>query len=178
MLLQYEHIHVTKLTLAQQITHDTTPLTTNRDGQIIRWGNPNEGFVGSISGRGPGFGVFHHPLALLLARYEPHQALDLTGTDWNHLLQVVKSGRPVIVWTTIPLRPVTNWMTWTSPTGPVHTTLAEHTVLLVGYTQTKVVINNPLTASIQFVQISSFRQSWIQMGRQAVTIASSARNTQ
>lgn len=171
MLLQYEHISVSSTTLAKQIARDPTPLVINQNGHIASWGNPNDGFVGSITGRKPGFGVFHHPIALLLARYEPHQALDLTGTNWDTLLQVVKSGRPVIAWTTIYLAPVTNFVTWNSPSGPIHTTLFEHAVLLVGYNDTQVFINNPLTDSFQSVPMAAFRESWIQMGRQAVTIA-------
>ncbi|MCI0182773.1 C39 family peptidase [Sulfoacidibacillus ferrooxidans] len=171
MLLQFDHIHVSNLTLAHQIARDKTPLVENNQGQIVSWGNPNDGFVGSITGKQPGFGVYHHPIAQLLTDYVKNKARDLTGIRFDALLAIIKSGRPTIVWTTTTLAPVHTFVTWESPTGPVHTTLDEHAVLLIGYTQTDVIINNPLSGSLQYIPIGPFRQSFVQMGRQAVTIA-------
>ena len=171
MLLQFEHINVTNLTLAKQINRDPTPLVTSADGDIISWGNPNTGFVGSISGREPGYGVYHGPIAALLNRYLPGQALDLTGSSLATILATVASGRPVIVWTTINFQPVSDWITWQSPTGPVRATMTEHAVLLVGYDNTDVYVNDPLTGELNQVSQSAFRTSWIDLGRQAVTVA-------
>jgi len=170
MLLQFEHINVTNLTLASQVTRDPTPLVTNSVGAIVSWGNPNSGFVGSISGKEPGFGVYHGPIAALLNRYMPGRALDLTGSPLATIIATVASGRPVIMWTTFNFLPVDDWITWQSPTGPVRTTMSEHAVLLVGYDKTDFYVNDPLTAQLDQIPQASFRQSWIDLGRQAVTV--------
>ena len=171
MLLKDTGTFVPKTTLANEIQKDPTPLMLNRKGQIIRWGNPNYGFVGSITGNAPGYGVYHHPIAQLLNKIEPGQALDLTGSSFAKVLSAVASGRPVIVWTTLTFAPVKDMLTWRSPEGIVHATMYEHTVLLVGFDKTDLFINNPLTGDqAESVPITTFRDSWIQMGRQAVTV--------
>ncbi len=171
MLLDHYHFDVTNTQLAKEIVKDPTPLTLGQNGQIISWGNPEYGFVGSISGTAPGYGVYHRPLAALLDKIDPGQALDLTGSSFARVLSVVATGRPVIVWTTLTFAPVSDWMTWQSPEGPVRATLFEHTVLLVGFGKNHVYINNPLTGTAaEAAPIQLFQESWVQMGRQAVTV--------
>ena len=171
MLLQFEHINVTNLTLAAEVKRDPTPLVTNSEGDIVSWGNPNTGFVGSISGKEPGYGVYHGPIAALLNRYMPGQALDLTGSNLATILATVASGRPVIMWTTLNFQPANDWITWQSPTGPVRATMTEHAVLFVGYDKTDAFVNDPLTGQLDAEPLASFRTSWIDLGRQAVTVA-------
>ena len=172
MLLDYLHIEKTPLDLAHAITRDRTPLVTNSAGDIISWGNPNRGFVGSISGRTPGFGVYHHPIFTLLNHYVPGRANDLTGDSFAQVLGALRGGRPVVVWTTINFSPAISWISWKSPSGDVKTTLAEHAVLLVGYDRKDVFVNNPLNgAKAEPVPRAQFKKTWVEMGRQAVTIA-------
>lgn len=172
MLLRFEGVHANKLTLAQQITRDHTPLVTDgSSGAIVSWGNPNKGFVGSIAGNGPGYGVYHSPLAELLRHYLPTDTLDVSGHPFATILAIVRSGRPVVAWTTIPFSANVPWLSWQSPTGAVQATMLEHVVLIVGYTQGVVFVNNPLGGSrAQRVSLAAFRLSWIAMGRQALTV--------
>lgn len=171
MLLDYLHINETPIALAHAIGRDKTPLVTDGNGQILSWGDPNRGFVGSISGRTPGFGVYHHPIYTLLNRYVSGHAQDLTGHSFADLLAALRSGRPVIVWTTINFSPNIPWVTWDSPDGLIKTTMAEHAVLLVGYDKRDVYVNNPLNgAKAQPVPRQAFWKTWIEMGRQAVTV--------
>ena len=171
MLLNHLHIKVANTTLADEIRKDPTPLQLGPDGQIVRWGNPNYGFVGSVTGTAPGYGVYHQPIAELLDKVDHGQALDLTGSSFARVLSVVATGRPVIVWTTLSFAPVSDWLTWQSPEGTVHATLYEHTVLLVGFDKDQVFVNNPLTGTAaEAVPIQPFKDSWVQLGRQAVTV--------
>lgn len=173
MLLSAAHIEKSVFTLARLVPKDPTPLTLGSDGQIISWGDPNIGFVGSITGSSPGYGVYHRPIAKLLDLEDPGQALDLTGDSFAKILAVVASGRPVVVWTTLTFAPVPNLIKWQSPEGPVTATLYEHAVLLVGFDQNDVFVNNPLNgAQAEATPLQGFKNSWIQMGRQAVTIKS------
>lgn len=176
MLLQYFHIPVSNLTLASAVAKDPTPLVTSDGGNIVSWGNPNEGFVGSITGASPGYGVYHHPIAEMLARFAPHRVVDLTGKPFAALLAVLHSRRPIMVWTTINFEPVATWVDWTSPSGPVRATMLEHAVLLVGYDRTHVFVNDPLSGvARKAVPLTPFLESWRDMGKQAITLTASAR---
>ena len=172
MLLDYLHVYESPIALASMIKRDPTPLVTDNAGDIISWGNPNRGFVGSITGKSPGFGVFHGPITQLLNRFIAHRGLDLTGSSFNTLLSTVRQGRPIIVWTTINFTAQVPFVHWSSPTGLVKTTLFEHAVLLVGFDKKYVYVNNPLNGQqAEPIPIASFRASWIALGKQAVTVA-------
>lgn len=172
MLLRFAGDRIPLSTLAARLPRTHAPLVTTSDGSIESWGNPNVGFVGSVRGVGPGYGVYHGPIARLLDDFLPGRALDLTGSPWRTLRLVVASGRPVIVWTTIDFAPVSNWVTWTSPQGPVRATMSEHAVLLVGMNRHFAYVNNPLNGErAEAVPLSSFLASWIDLGRQAVTLS-------
>ena len=163
---------VSPLTLARLLPYDPTPRVLAPDGAIVSWGNPEVGFVGSIWNAQDGYGVYHRPIVRLLNRILPGEAVDLTGRPFRTVEAYVAAGRPVMVWTTITLRPTHNWVTWQSPEGPVRATLEEHAVLIVGYDSTQVLIDNPDGGlKAQAVPLSPFLASWRQMGQQAVTVA-------
>lgn len=175
MLLQFAGYPTSLAELAASVPRDPQPLVVGQDGAIVSWGNPNDGFVGSVSGREPGYGVYHAPIANLLDKFAPGEALDLSGGRFSTLLATVASGRPVIVWTTVNFLPPTQWVTWSTPQGPVRATMAEHAVLLVGFNRQYAFVNNPLTGErAQPVPLATFRSTWVQMGRQAVTIRAPA----
>lgn len=174
MLLHAVGHPVSYLKLAQEQPYDPTQRVL-QDGRVVFWGNPNVGFVGSVTAKGLGYGIYHGPITRLLNRILPGRALDLTGKPFSAIERVVASGRPVEVWTTTTLRPTTDWGTWQSPEGPVRWTPKEHAVLVVGYDRTQVFINNPLNGrKAQAVQIGPFIQSWEQLGQQAVTVRPAA----
>ncbi|MCL6595111.1 MAG: C39 family peptidase [Firmicutes bacterium] len=163
---------VSKMRLARLMPVDPTPRRLGAGGQILAWGDPNVGFVGSVYVHADGFGMYHGPVVRLIDRLLPGRGLDLTGRPFDSLLARVAAGQPVEVWTTVPLSPDVPWVTWQSPEGPVHTTLEEHAVLLVGYTPSKVLIANPFNGeAAQSVPRARFIASWQVMGRQAVTVA-------
>lgn len=178
MLLTAVGHPVSRFTLANEITKDPTPLVKNSLGTIVEWGNPNVGFVGDMAK--VGFAVYHGPVAALINQILPNQAVDLTGHSFDDILHTLAAGTPVEVWTNqyfVPL-PESKFTTWQSPTGPVHTTFYEHAVLLVGYDDNHLYIDNPLGGiQNQAVNKQDFIESWKQMGSQAVTVAPSAANS-
>ncbi len=161
---------VSKMRLASLMPLDPTPRVLGPNGRIVSWGNPNVGFVGSVYVLPKGFGIYHGPLTRLVNRVLPGRGIDLTGHPFTDLLAKVAQGIPVVVWTTIPLSPDVPWVTWQSPEGPVHTTMDEHAVLLVGYGPKAVYINNPYNGeAAEAVPRARFIASWNVMGKQAVT---------
>jgi uncharacterized protein YvpB len=162
---------VDKTELARSIAKDPSPQILDENENIISWGDPNVGFVGDVTGDHPGLGVYHGPVAKLLDNLLPGQAKDLTGRPFDDILGVIRSGRPVMVWTTVNFQPTSNWETWQGPNGPVKATFDEHAVLVVGYDENHVYLNDPLDGSSgKPVDRESFVAAWKQMGSQAVTI--------
>ncbi len=177
MLLSAAGHPVDKLLLAREQPTDPTPLTLapGSDGDnlhnVVSWGNPAVGFVGSVYGPF-GYGIYHQPLAALLSRFLPHRVVDLTGKPLTDVLRQVAAGRPVVVWTTANFLPTNDWASWHSPTGEVRATQWEHAVLLVGYDATHVYVNNPLTGqALQAADRSQFEAAWTQLGRQALSFS-------
>ncbi len=169
MLLTAVNRPVDKMTLAKMQPQDPTPLVRDKSGKILKWGNPNRGFVGKVDGYG--YGLYHEPAVSLLNHIVPGQAVDLTGQPFSVLTQTVDRGVPVVVWTTATFHPTLSWVTWESPDGPVRATFQEHAVLLVGYDPHFVYVNDPLTGkAAQRLNRSSFIAAWRQLGRQAVTL--------
>lgn len=162
---------VSNITLANEEPTDPTPLVRGPNNTIAYWGNPNIGFVGNV--RGYGYGIYHGPIVKLINQILPGRALDLTGQPFSAVLSKVAQGVPVMVWTTANFEPepASQWVTWNSPEGPVHATMWEHAVLVVGYDANHIYINDPLDgAKAKPVLKSDFVAAWKQMGQQAVTI--------
>lgn len=172
MLLSAVGHPVGKMQLSRMVAYDPTPRVLGANGQVVSWGNPNVGFVGSMTVLPDGFGVYHGPITNLLNQILPGRAVDMTGRPFEDILRQVADGIPVELWVTTTLKPTTLWVTWQSPEGPVHTTFDEHAVLLVGYDQTDLYINNPLNGEAgQKVPRKDLLGAWVQMGRQAVSVS-------
>lgn len=170
MLLQYYGVGKSKLELAAEMKRDTTPIRWNGDGSIAYWGNPNVGFVGEITGASKGFGIYHTALFPLLKQYAP-SAVDLTSKPFETLEKQLQQGIPSVVWTTIDYQIPDKWVVWDTSLGPIRTTFMEHAVLLVGYDEQYVYVNDPLSGrSKQRIDKSSFIQTWEAMGRQALSL--------
>lgn len=165
MLMNYTHINVTKNELAAKIT--SVPLTYS-DGEH---GNPEYGFVGDITGNDPGLGVYHKPI-YKLAKTETSQVKDLTGANFDTVIEQLEQGRPVWTITTASFAPVSTMQTWQTPQGSVKVTYDMHSVVIVGFNRTKklIYINNPYGEKQQAVSWKNFEAAYNQMGKQAIVL--------
>ncbi|WP_318506061.1 C39 family peptidase [Bacillus sp. T3] len=167
MLLQYAGVSVDKMTLANEIK--TIPF---RDQNGLR-GNPNEGFVGDIyTFENSGYGVYHGPIADLAETYLPGRIVDLSGGSIESVYNMLEEGSPVWVITNSRFAqlPESEFATWNTQSGEVQITYREHSVLVVGYDDQNVYLNDPLAdQSYTSVPRDSFEASWVQMGSQAVS---------
>lgn len=169
MLLQYYGVNKTKMELVAEMPRDSTPASLNADGSPGYWGNPNIGFVGDVTRKERGFGIYHAGLFPLLKKYVP-SAVDLTGENFQLYEKQIASGIPVIVWTTIDYNKPYKWVTWDTQIGPIRTTYSEHAVVLVGYDEANVYLNDPLSGKKQVkVNKAQFVDSWTEMGQQGLT---------
>ena len=187
MLFDYFGRPVSKMALAALAPRDPTPAVVtpelgfhgNAILAVTSWGNPEVGFVGSMTGANGslGYGMYHRPADELINMLWPGAALDLTGAPFSTIEEYVAAGIPVVLWTTYYFRPApaNEWVTWTSPEGTVRATPWEHAVLLVGYSSNTLWINNPGNGdTAEPVPLQPFLAAWNQLGDQAVTISPTA----
>jgi uncharacterized protein YvpB len=163
MLLQFHGLSVTKNELATKITR--VPLNYP-DGKK---GNPNEGFVGNME-NGPGLGVYHEPIFKLAQSYVNDRAEDLTEQPFSVVIEKLAAGSPVWVIITSSFAPTSEIKTWNTPQGPVEVTFKMHSVVITGYDQESIYINDPYGGKNKKVNKENFIKAWEQMGSQAIVI--------
>lgn len=163
MMLNFKGINVTKNQLANRVIK--VPLIYSSG----EYGNPNVGFVGNME-IGPGLGVYHRPIFNLAKKYVGDQVEDLTGQPFELLLAHLANGNPIWVITTTTFTPISELETWDTPQGLVHITFKMHSVVITGFDEENIYINNPYGMKNQKVNRVSFIASWEQMGKQAIVI--------
>jgi uncharacterized protein YvpB len=133
--LQEQGITVSESELISQLPFDSTPK------QPGVWGDPNQGFVGSIDGRMlvTGYGVHWDPIAKLGAKYTTTEVMRHGSAQ--QLAEQIAQGNPVIIWGYYGQRGVYNWKT---PLGSLITAInGEHTMVVYGF-------DGPATAPTAF----------------------------
>lgn len=165
MLLNFWGVGVTKNELAEKIPR--VPLSYG-DGKN---GNPNVGFVGNMED-GPGLGVYHEPIFQLAQSYMNSglKTENLTKLPFESIIEKVGQGLPVWVITTSDFSPVSTLQSWVTPEGFVEVTYKMHSVIITGYDQENIYLNNPYGTKNQKVNRVKFIESWQQMGSQAIVI--------
>lgn len=170
MLLRYAGVKVDKMRLAEQLPKDTDPVLKNQNGDITRWGDPDEGFVGDITGKNMGYAVYVKPMERLMKRYLPGRTVNLTKKSFDDLLRQVKAGKPVVVWTTGDFKLPDRWESWKHGEEQITTPLDLHAVVLVGFDPNYIYVNDPLSGKkAHKVNKETFIDSWIALGRQGLS---------
>lgn len=168
MLLQWAGCNITKEDIANELPKGAKPYT-NENGILIG-GNPNNEFIGDPFSSS-GFGVYHKPIYNIIEKYLPNNALDLTGKSFNEIFNSIKNNRPVIVWATIDNKTPRINSTWYDINGnEVVWKTPEHAMVLVGYTKSHVIVNDPLKGEQVYYDLPKFKSNWEYMGKQAVTV--------
>ncbi|WP_010269937.1 C39 family peptidase [Paenibacillus senegalensis] len=169
MLLQFYGLDVDKMQMAAEMPKDPTPLQLNPDGTIAYWGNPNLGFVGEVTAKARGFGIYHTALFEQLKEHIP-TAIDLTGGEFSDIERQIANGIPVVAWTTINFLIPDRWVVWDTPIGPIKTTFIEHAVLVVGYDEHYIYVNDPYSGKADVpVERERFIETWELLGRQSIS---------
>lgn len=170
MLLQHVGVATDKMRLADELPKDGDPVRQSGTGDITHWGDPEDGFVGDITGRTKGYAVYNKPMEQLMKSYLPDRTLNLTGQSFDDVLRQLQTGKPVVVWTTGDYKLPDRWESWKHGEEEIKTPLDLHAVVLVGYNATHVFINDPLTGKKAHpVPKQMFADSWIALGKQALT---------
>ena len=170
MVLQHAGVKVNKMQLANNIKKDNDSLSISKDGDILQWGDPKEGFVGDITGKTIGYAVYVEPLQQLMEHYLPNRTVNLTGKSFDDVLTQVSTGKPVVVWTTGDYKLPDKWASWKHGNENITAPLDLHAVVLVGFENGYVYINDPLTEKKALkVNKETFIQSWDALEKQALS---------
>ncbi|MGL4911479.1 MAG: C39 family peptidase [Romboutsia sp.] len=173
MILNYKGVDIDKMTLANEMEKDNTELVHDEDGDIKRWGNPSNGFVGDVTGKkAMGYAIDPKPLSKLIERYYKGGYRDLTGCSIGDLEKVLSSDRPIVVWITSKFREDVVWVNWIdSNNNEVKSTFSTHAITLTGFDDTYIYYNDPLTNKKDSrVRKEKFIKVWDMMGRKALAL--------
>jgi len=141
-----------------------------RDGRL-HGPDPREMFVGCPYRR-HSFGVYHQPLLRMLEPVFGDRVVNMTNRPWEEYEAMVRAGNPVAVWGTISNLPVRRTDAWITPRGEVHHWNGnQHVMLLVGFSNTSVLVNDPWTGTLRRFDKAAFQQRWQALGHQGITIA-------
>lgn len=167
MVLNYVGVDVSKMELARNI--DKVPFEIN--GYI---GDMNEGFLGNMYTKAqPGLGVYVYPILKLANQYLPDRIVNLTGEPVEKLYEMIDQGSPVWVLTNAKFKKLkdVDFQTVYKKNGAMKVTYWQHSVVLTGYNDRYVFINDPLAESPnKKVKRKDFEKAWLQMGSQALSI--------
>lgn len=134
-------------------------------------GNPDEGFVGDATGKQPGTGVNHGPIAQLAQKRVGANYLvkDITGQGFAEVKQQVLSGHPVWVVTSIDDKLPTQEDTieWKTAKGTVDLQLKHHAAVLTGVDQEFVYLNDAYGIKKK-IPLTQFEAIYHAMGSQAI----------
>lgn len=165
MLLQHAGVKVDKMTLAKEIKK--VPFQKNG----LR-GSLHQGFVGNMyTFDKPGLGVYHEPIVELGEKYIPG-IIDLSGNSIDKVYEYVDKRKPVWVihnsW--FSRLPASQFYTWQTIDGKLDVTYRMHSVIITGYDEKYVYVNDPLHSKPnRAVPRKQFEEGWVQMGSQAIT---------
>jgi uncharacterized protein YvpB len=166
MLLQHAGVSVNKMELAKNIKK----IPFEKNG--LR-GDLNDGFVGDMySKKNPGLGVYAGPVYELGLDYLPDELINLTGKEMKDLYRMIEKGYPVWVITNATFAPLKDnqFETWKTKNGKIKVTYYEHSVVMTGYDDEYVYINDPLDKEVgKKVAKKQFEDAWVQMGKQAIS---------
>ena len=140
--------------------------------RLPRSDNPNEGFVGYPNdawGNIPpaSYGVHADPTAAILRSYglDAHAGHDLS---WDEVREQVADGHPVIVWVIGQIWAGTASQYETQDGQTVTVANNEHTMIVMGYDESRVHLVDALTGYTVTHTLENFLSSWGVLGNMAV----------
>ncbi|WP_237049290.1 C39 family peptidase [Lentibacillus amyloliquefaciens] len=138
-----------------------------------RGAHPNKAFVGNpyTDSDDGSYGVFEGPILQTLETFMPGAGINLTGRPFKTILNIVRSGKPVLVWTTLEQRETFFGLSWTDEEGDETDWYEnEHAVVLTGIEGNNIMAHDPHTGRAEHYDRVSFEQNWYALGCRAVTL--------
>ncbi len=166
ILLHHNGVDVDPLELCKKIPKESSPYGS-KNGYV--GGNPNRAFLGEPTSYA-GWGVYNGPIEKLAKKYLS-KPKNITGSSLDEVLKVVSEGNAVQVWTTIGNGNYRVYgRTWTdTKTGQRLTWKVDnHSLVIIGYTKTKIICSDPLKGKIVAYDRTVFEKNFDFHGKQAI----------
>ena len=165
VLLKYWGVNVSMFSVVSKLPKGSLPYMENN----TRFGgNPYLEFVGNPNSYSS-YGCYEKPI-IQVANSFKSGIIDGSGMSLNQVLEIVKVGRPVIVWVSMNMSVPyisTSWIY--KPTGEKISWMAgEHALVVVGYNKNQVIVSDSLTGSIRYYDKRIFESRYNTYGKRAV----------
>ena len=165
VLLKYWGFNVSMSSIVSKLPKGNLPYVEN---DTRYGGNPYLEFVGNPNSYSS-YGCYEKPI-IQVANSFKSGVIDGTGMSLNQVLEIVKEGRPVIVWVSMNMSVPyvsTSWIY--KPTGEKISWMAgEHALVVVGYNKNQVIVSDSLTGSIRYYDKGVFENRYNTYGKRAV----------
>jgi uncharacterized protein YvpB len=132
--------------------------------------DPREAFAGNPYSA-HSYGVYHQPMINMLTPYFGDRVINMTDRRWGDYEDMVLAGNPVMIWGTINNLPIILRDTWVTPAGDVYEWRGNwHAMVLIGFSKTEVLVNDPYTGTTRRFDRDTFIERWAAMGQQGIAV--------
>lgn len=165
ILLRYYNVDVSVDSIMDNLPTGDTPHEV--DGVWIG-GDPNYEFLGDPRSD-DGWGIYDQGLSVTANKFKSG-IINGTGMDFNNIIDLIRSGRPVIVWTSIDLKNSYVSSSWISDkTGDIiYWKRHNHAVVVIGYNDYNIIVSDPINGQIRYFDKDKFISIYEFMGRRAL----------
>lgn len=162
-VLNYLGYNVDKLTMADYY------LDKGKMGEV----SPYKAFIGNPRDE-DSCGAFAPVLVNSATKYLKSQrsymnVYNITGAEYNELLDYVDDGHPVLVWETMYMKEPYESCTWNIDGENIMWLSREHAMVLIGYTQSTYIMADPLRGICEYDK-ELVETRYKSMGKQAIVI--------
>ncbi|WP_281178932.1 C39 family peptidase [endosymbiont 'TC1' of Trimyema compressum] len=118
-----------------------------------------------------GLGVYNKPVEDVLVKYvNKNQVKNISGESFQEVEKAIALGSPVWVIKTIDFMPAADMEAWPTRQGIMEITYSMHSVVVVGYDQDFIYLNDPYGEKDYRTDKENFIAAWKQMGSQGIYI--------
>lgn len=165
ILLKYHQVATSVDDIINKLPKGSVPYIENN---IKYGGNPELEFIGSPY-TSHSYGVYEKPILNIASQYKAG-IKNGTGKSLNEVLEIVKTGRPVLAWTSINLALpyISNQWTYKPTNELIKWKAQEHAVVIIGFSNTTVIISDPIGGTIKSQNRQTFENRYNYYGRKNI----------
>lgn len=165
ILLRYYQVSVNVDDIINKLPKDSVPYIENN---IKYGGNPELEFIGSPY-TSHSYGVYEKPILNIASQYKSN-IKNGTGKSLNEVLEIVKTGKPVLAWTSINLALpyISNQWTYKPTNELIKWKAHEHAVVIIGFTNNTIIISDPISGTIKSQNRQTFENRYNYYGRKNI----------
>ena len=165
-LLKYYKVDVSMEDIINKLDKCELP---HYEGEVMYGGDPEKGFLGDPK-RVDGYGVYEKPIEKVANMYKPG-IKNISGYSFNDVLKIIDAGHPVQIWASINcFTPKISQNTWIDKKTNKTISWKQpfHSMVLIGYSDTEVVVSDPYVGSIRNYDRNKFEKVYNFMGKRAL----------